>query len=294
MRKTFAITGLALVLTGSGGGDSPSAPVASAPQATRSSAAAANVDPRRAALANILTCRDRAFLARSREEQRAALVSIEGVACDAASPGAPNRCAILPALKVGGADIAWFVIGAPSEDLTPIVLPAPPEALRNAMPAGSGALSPGTDAGDTTVECAMRDGALAKGAISGTVQRGGDKDSAMRVCAFELAQGMPQCIQTAPGQRAFRLDVQRGDYLVLAIPADQHDTRVGYTECDAPFVGESSDGARNTVARDDDTPCSHELKVVTVRAGETTSGVDPADLRALEDAGDWPQPPPAE
>ena len=291
MRKTFAITGLALVLAGCGG-ESPSAPVATAPQATRGMAAQAAVDPRRAALANILTCRDRAFLARTLEEQRAALVSIEGVACDAASPGAPNRCAILPSLQVGGADIAWFVIGSPADDLTPIVLPAPPEALRNAMPAGSGALSPGTDAGDTTVECAMRDGALAKGAISGTVLRGGDKDSAMRICAFELAQGMPQCIQTAPGQRAFRLDVQRGDYLVLAIPADQHDTRVGYTECDAPFVGESDNGRRNKDS--DDTPCSHELKVVTVRAGETTRGVDPADLRALEDAGDWPQPPPAE
>lgn len=292
MRKTFAITGLALLVAGCSGG-SPSAPVGNAPQATRSAAAVADVDPRRAALANILTCRDRAFLARSREEQRAALVSIEGVACDTASPGAPNRCAILPALKVGGADIAWFVIGSPTEDLTPIVLPAPPEALRNAMPAGSGALSPGTDAGDTTVECAMRDGALDKGAISGTVLRGGDKDSAMRICAFELAQGMPMCIQTAPGQRAFKIDVQRGDYLVLAIPADQHDTRVGYTECDAPFVGES-DGGRNKATRDDDTLCSHELKVVTVRAGETTSGVDPADLRALEEAGDWPQPPPAE
>jgi hypothetical protein len=106
-----------------------------------------------------------------------------------------------------------------NEDLTPIVLPAPPEALRNAMPAGSGALSPGTDLGDTTVECAMRDGALAKGAISGKVLRGGDDDSAMRVCAFELAEGMPICTQTARGQRAYKLELQRGDYLVLAIPA---------------------------------------------------------------------------
>lgn len=287
MRKTLAITGLALVLTGCGGG-SPPATVAAASQATRSAPAEAS-DPRRAALADILTCRDRGFLARSPEEQRAALVSIEGVACDASSPGAPNRCAILPSLKVGGADIAWFVIGTPNEDLTPIILPAPPEALRNAMPAGSGALSPGTDLGDTTVECAMRDGALAKGAISGTVLRGGDADSAMRVCAFELAEGMPICTETARGQRAFKLDLQRGDYLVLAIPVDEHDTRVGYSECDAPFVGASRD-PRNT----DDTPCSHELKVVTVRAGETTTGVDPADLRELGEAGDWPQPPPAE
>lgn len=287
MRKTLAIIGLALVLGGCGG-RGPSAPVAVAPQATRNVPAEA-ADPRRAALANILTCRDRAFLARSPEEQRAALVSIEGVACDAASPGAPNRCAILPSLKLGGADIAWFVIGTPNEDLTPIVLPAPPEALRNAMPAGSGALSPGTDLGDTTVECAMRDGALAKGAISGKVLRGGDDDSAMRVCAFELAEGMPICTQTARGQRAYKLELQRGDYLVLAIPVDQHDTRVGYSECDAPFVGESRD-SRHV----DDTPCSHELKVVTVRAGETTTGVDPADLRELGEAGDWPQPPPAE
>src|SRR5689334_18349595 len=113
MRKTFAITGLVLALAGCGG-KSPSAPAAAAPASTRSVSPEA-ADPRRAALANILTCRDRAFLARSHEEQRAALVSIEGVACDATSPGAPNRCAILPSLKVGGADIAWFVIGSPSE-----------------------------------------------------------------------------------------------------------------------------------------------------------------------------------
>ena len=288
MRKTIAIAGLMLVLAGCGDEvPSASAPVAPV-QATRA-APAQMADPRRAALANILTCRDRAFLARSPEAQRAALVSIEGVACDVASPGAPNRCAILPSLKIGGADIGWFVIGAPNDDLAPIVLPAPREALRNAMPADQGALSPGTDQGDTTVMCAMRDGALAKGAITGTVV-GARDDSAMRVCAFELAEGVPVCTQTERGQRAFRLDVQRGDYLVLAIPVDARDTRVGYTECDAPFVGEREGDA----PRDAGTPCSHELKVVTVRAGETLRGIDPADLRTLDDAGDWPQPPPAE
>ncbi|KGQ18373.1 hypothetical protein LF41_1372 [Lysobacter dokdonensis DS-58] len=279
MRKTSAIVGLALALAGCGNG-ATSTPVAAAPEAATQGAPVASSDPRREALANILTCRDRTFLALTGAEQRAALVSIDGVACDAAASNAPQRCTIAPAFRVGIADIGWFVIGRPSEDLTPIVLPAPPEALRNAIPAGSGALSPGTDLGDTTVQCAMRDHALDKGAIAGTVKGVAEDPGGMRVCAFELAEGNATCTQTARGVRDFRLDVARGDYLVLAIPVEHRDTRVGFTDCDADA--------------DDDTPCSHELNVVTVRAGETTRDIDPADMRSLDEAGDWPQPPPAE
>ena len=274
MRKTFAIAGFALALAGCG--ERAPAPVESLPQAATISPLG---ESQRTVLANILTCRDRPFLSKPVDEQRAMLAKIPGVACTETSPGAPQRCTVTPSLKIGNGDINWFVIGMPSQHLVPIVLPAPPEALRNAMPAGSGALSPGTDLGDTTVECALTDRALSKGAISGTVKFGGDVDSAMRVCAFELAEGVPVCAVTQRGQRDYRLDVARGDYLVLAIPVDARDMRVGYTECD---------GAQP------DAPCSHELSVVTVQPGETTTGIDPGDQRKLDDAGDWPQPPPAD
>ena len=159
------------------------------------------------------------------------------------------------------------------------MLPAPPEALRNSISAGAGALSPSTDLGDTTLQCALTDNALAPGAIAGTVQREGDPSSSVRVCAFELAEGMPTCVRTQVGQRDYRLQLTRGDYLVFAVPGDAPESRVGYTDCD---IG-------NT-----DAPCEHELKVVVVRAGETTEGIDPADVRTRDEAGDWPQPPPSD
>ena len=86
-------------------------------------------------------------------------------------------------------------------------------------------------------------------------------------------------MRTQVGQRDYRLQLTRGDYLVFAVPGDAPESRVGYTDCD---IG-------NT-----DAPCEHELKVVVVRAGETTEGIDPADVRTRDEAGDWPQPPPSD
>jgi hypothetical protein len=234
----------------------------------------------RAWLERMLTCGDREFLRSGASAQRARLAHMPGVSCEANADGAPLRCAISPPLTLAQADIAWFVIGVPQHDLATIILPAPKESLRTAISAGTGTLSPGTDLGDTTVQCALTDDALRPGAIAGTVQREGDPSAAVRVCAFELAEGVPTCTQTQPGERAYRIEnLSRGDYLVLAIPGDAPDGRIGYTDCDPMDI---------------ETPCSHELKVVVVEAGRTTAGIDPADLRMMEEAGDWPQPPPAE
>ena len=82
------------------------------------------------------------------------------------------------------------------------------------------------------------------------------------------------------GERTYRIEnLSRGDYLVLAVPGDAPDGRVGFTDCDG---------------HDPDAACTHELQVVVVEAGKTTEKVDPADLQTMQDAGDWPQPPPAE
>ncbi|NUS60943.1 MAG: hypothetical protein HOQ01_08345 [Lysobacter sp.] len=274
MRKTFAIAGLALLLAGCGDEPQPrSAPRVQAPSAPESA-----VDASRAWLVRALTCGDRAFLLTDVREQHARLTHLAGTTCEPAATGAPLRCAITPALRIGQADIAWFVVGGPSQDLATIVLPAPPEALRTSISAGAGALSPSTDLGDTTLQCALTDNALAPGAIAGTVKREGDPSAPVRVCAFELAEGMPTCIRTARGERSFRLEVPRGDYLVFAIPGEMPEARVGFTDCDT----DASEAA-----------CTHELTVVTVRAGETTEGIDPADLRSRDEASDWPQPPPS-
>ena len=89
---------------------------------------------------------------------------------------------------------------------------------------------------------------------------------------------MPTCTQTTPGEHTYRLDgLVRGDYLLYALPRDAPDARIGYTDCDP---GEA------------EVPCTHELKVVSVEAGRATEGIDPADLRSLEEAADWPAPPP--
>jgi len=151
------------------------------------------------------------------------------------------------------------------------------------MPAGSGELASGTDLGDTRVECALNDGALAPGAIAGVVARVGDPGTAVRVCAFELNDGVATCVRTARGERAYHIDgLTRGDYVVLAIPGETRDARIGYTDC----VADNDD--------DDKTPCTHELKIVAVPAGRTVDAIDPADLRTLDEAASWPQPPPSE
>jgi hypothetical protein len=239
----------------------------------------------RAWLARMLTCGDRDFLRSDIDMQQRHLTKIPGMQCKVA-PGANNnnaaplRCAIVPPLHLAQADIGWFVIGRPQDEISTIILPAPAESLRTSLSTGIGMLSEGTDLGDTTVQCALTDEALAFGAISGTVQRQGDASASVRVCAFELADGVPTCTRTPDGERRFRIDkLPRGDYLVLAVPEDAPDARVGFTDC----------------TRVPDAPaCTHVLQVVEVRAGRTTEGVDPADVQPMQDAGDWPQPPPAD
>ena len=276
---SIVVAGLALAAcgrdaappTGAPAGTATTAPAAGAPMITSS-------DAMRAWLARALTCGDREFLRADTATQHARLSHMQGVVCEPTAPGAPLRCAIAPALRIGQADIGWFVIGAPQFDLAPVVLPAPQDMLRNAMSAGTGALSPGNDLGDTTVQCALSDDALAPGTIAGTVQHDGDPAATLRVCAFELSEGVPTCTQTTSGQRTYRLDgLVRGDYLLYALPSDAPDARIGYTDCDP---GEQ------------EAPCTHELKVVSVEAGRVTEGIDPSDLRSLEEASDWPAPPP--
>ena len=275
MRRSLSIAGLLLTLAACGDEVQQQARVPlEAP-----SGSTVDVAYSRAWLTRALTCGDRAFLQATADEQRARLAHLEGTTCEPGEAGAPLRCAITPSLRIGQADIAWFVIGAPSQDLVPIILPAPPEALRTSISAGTGALSPSTDLGDTTLQCALSDNALANGVIAGTVRRAGEPSASVRVCAFELAEGMPTCTRTAMGERDYRLELPRGDYLVFAVPSDAPDARVGFTDCE---FGQA------------DAACAHELKVVVVRAGETTAGIDPSDLRSLEEAGDWPQPPPAQ
>ncbi|UHQ20469.1 carboxypeptidase-like regulatory domain-containing protein [Lysobacter sp. KIS68-7] len=238
----------------------------------------------RAWLASMLTCGDRAFLRSDIDLQQRHLSKIPGMKCSVA-PGpptnaAPLQCAIAPPLHLAQADIGWFVIGRPENEISTIILPAPPESLRTSLSTGVGMLSEGTDLGDTTVQCALTDEALAPGAITGTVQRQGDPSASVRVCAFELADGVPTCTTTPDGQRHFRIDkLPRGDYLVLAVPEDAPDSRVGFTDC---------------TRVPDAAACTHELQIVVVRAGRATEGVDPADVQPMEDAGDWPQPPPVD
>jgi len=281
-RGLMVIAGLLLAACGRDnappGMPAPATTSPTAAPATTGSPMITSADAMRAWLARALTCGDRDFLRADTATQHARLSHMQGVVCEPTAPGAPLRCAIAPALRIGQADVGWFVIGAPQFDLAPVVLPAPQDMLRNAMSAGTGALSPGNDLGDTTVQCALTDEALAPGAIAGTVLRDGDRDSTMRVCAFELSEGVPTCTQTTPGGHTYRLDgLVRGDYLLYALPRDAPDARIGYTDCDP---GEA------------EVPCTHELKVVSVEAGRATEGIDPADLRSLEEAADWPAPPP--
>ena len=54
----------------------------------------------------------------------------------------------------------------------------------------------------------------------------------MRVCVFKLAEGAPYCIDSASGQRDYRIDgVPRGDYQVLTYPRDGNGAPGGYTGC---------------------------------------------------------------
>ena len=64
---------------------------------------------------------------------------------------------------------------------------------------------------------------------------------------------------------------------MYARPSDAPDTRIGYTDCD-PAAPEA--------------PCDHQLQVVAVQSNDAVEGIDPADLRTVEQAADWPQAPP--
>ena len=283
-RATLACAVLAMAACGPDSAPRPSAPAApsTVPAATTAASGATAIQPdsARAWLVSMLSCGDREFLRSTPEQQHARLAHMPGMTCEPSVGGAPLRCAIAPPLRVGQAEVSWFVIGMPQFDLVPIVVPAPQEALRNAMSSGSGALSPGTDLGDTTIQCALTDTALKPGAIAGTVQREGGPGAAVRVCAFELAEGTATCSRSSIGERYRIENLDRGDHLVYAMPGDTPDVRIGYTDCGAE-ASESADAA-----------CTHELKVITVEAGGVTEDVDPADLRTVDESADWPAPPP--
>ena len=282
MRQRVAIAVpvlLAGVLVVSGCGDSTPTPAAApVAAATTNVPASASFDESRAWLASALLCGDRAFLKSGRAAQRRRLAQIEGVRCDARQAGAPLRCSVYPLLEFGRASVGWFVLEAPQDDVAEVMLPAPPDALRTRLSAGTGDAAPGNDLGDTTVRCALADGALAPGAIAGTVRHVHAADATFRVCAFELNEGTASCVATAAGESAYRIDgLSRGDYLVYARPSDAPDTRIGYTDCD-PGAPEA--------------PCDHQLQVVAVQSNDAVEGIDPADLRTVEQAADWPQAPP--
>ena len=119
--------------------------------------------------------------------------------------------------------------------------------------------------------------AAVAGAITGTLGYPGEALPAMRVCAFELAEGAPHCIETEPAQRQYRIDgVPQGDYQVLAYPREGSGAPGGYTGC----------------VDDLDARCTaHDLRVVVVAPGETTHGIDPVDFYAGDAGVDWPAEP---
>ena len=115
------------------------------------------------------------------------------------------------------------------------------------------------------------------GAIAGSLGYPSEVIPAMRVCAFDLAEGAAHCISSAPFQREYRIDdVPRGDYQVLAYPRDGSSAPGGYTGC----VDDLS--ARCT---------EHDLRVVVVVAGKTTRDIDPVDFYAGDAGVGWPVEP---
>lgn len=113
------------------------------------------------------------------------------------------------------------------------------------------------------------------GRISGTLSYPSEYLPPMRVCAFELAEATPYCVRTGKDQAQYHLDgVPPGDYLVLAFPQEADALPGGYTGCVRDLTAACRD---------------HDLRPIIVAAGQTTSGIDPADYYA--DAADWPQEP---
>lgn len=112
------------------------------------------------------------------------------------------------------------------------------------------------------------------GAIAGELSYPSERIPGMRVCAFELAEATPYCVSTVPGQGEYRIDaIPYGDYLVLAYPQDGDGAPGGYTGCVDELSASCTD---------------HDLRVVVVKPGETTTKVDPADYYAGDAAVDWP------
>lgn len=119
--------------------------------------------------------------------------------------------------------------------------------------------------------------AMDTGVIAGSLSYPSEALPAMRVCAFELAEGASRCTSSVPGQREYRIEgMPRGDYLVLAYPRDGSGAPGGYTGC----------------ADDLNASCTaHDLLVVVVEAGKTTDDIDPADFYAGDAGVDWPVEP---
>lgn len=119
--------------------------------------------------------------------------------------------------------------------------------------------------------------AMDTGAIAGSLSYPSEVLPAMRVCAFERAEGASHCTTSVYGQREYRIEgIPRGDYLVLAYPRDDSGAPGGYTGC----------------ANDLNASCTaHDLRVVVVEAGKTTDDIDPADFYAGDAGVDWPVEP---
>lgn len=115
------------------------------------------------------------------------------------------------------------------------------------------------------------------GAIAGALRYPSEEIPAMRVCAFELAEGAAHCITSARGQREYRIEaIPYGDYQLLAYPRDGSGAPGGYTGC-------VDDLNANCTA--------HDLRVVVVEAGKTTHDINPADFYAGDAGVDWPEEP---
>ncbi|MCI4568024.1 hypothetical protein [Lysobacter sp. CFH 32150] len=227
-------------------------------------------------LRTILTCRDPDALKQGRAFFEAQFRQDPKVTCDNA--GYPMRCAIAPPLAFGSATVGWFSVESIEGNRATILLPAPADIVRATLPATGAQLAAASDLGDTAVLCALAQGALDDGAIAGALSYPGESLPPMRVCAFELANGTPYCTSTSKDEASYRIDaVPRGDYLVVAFPKEDGATPGGYSECVPELDAACTD---------------HALRVVVVKPGAATSGIDPADFYADEpDRADWPQAP---
>jgi hypothetical protein len=197
-----------------------------------------------------------------------------GVVCEPTAPGAPLRCAIAPALRIGQADVGWFVIGAPQFDLARRAARAQDNAAQCDV-GGHGGLVARNDLGDTTVQCALTD------------ERSRRARSRGPYSATAIATPPCACVRSNSPRRA---DLHAGRH--------QANTPIASTaSCVA--ITCSTRSHRDARMRASVTPIAipakrgalhARTKVVSVEAGRATEGIDPADLRSLEEAADWPAP----